>query len=74
MFGFNSIFDFDMTSATDFYLESDRGDINNNRLANNWRGIWPQLFKEFPDTEFRLHHKHANVKMECPPNVSIIVP
>jgi hypothetical protein len=74
MFGFNSIFDFDMTSSTDFYLESDRGQQNTNRLANNWRGIWPQLFREFPDTEFRLFHKHPNTKMECPQNVTIVTP
>ncbi len=74
MYGFNSMFDFDMTSCTDFYLESDRSNSNNNRLANNWRGIWPQMFKEFSDTQFYIYHKHDNIKMKLPKNVKIVTP
>ncbi len=74
MYGFNSIFDFDVSSSTDLYMESDRSDTNNNRLVNNWRGIWPQMFKEFSDTEFRIYHKHTNSKINFPKNVKIIVP
>lgn len=72
LYGFNSIFDFDMTSSTDMFLESDRGANNNNRLANNWRNVWPNLFKEFPNTEFVLYHKHNNIKINLPDNVRII--
>lgn len=74
MYGFNSIFDFDMSSCTDMYLESDRSRSNNNRLANNWRGIWPKLFEEFPDTTFHLYHKHNQIKFDLPTNVKIITP
>ena len=36
MYGFDSIFDFNLRSCTDMYLNSDRSLSNNNRLANNW--------------------------------------
>ena len=71
MYGFNSMFDFDMTSCTDFYLESDRSDSNNNRLANNWRPVWLNLFNEFPTKQFVLYHKHSDVKIDIPDNVEI---
>ena len=72
MYGFNSMFDADVSSCTDFYLESDRREFNNYRLTNNWRRIWPQIFAEFPDTNFILHNKHNNIKFSIPKNVSII--
>jgi len=72
LYGFNSMFDFDLTSSTDMFLESDRGAVNNTRLTNNWRNIWPQLFSEFPDTLFHLYHKHKNIKFNLPDNVVII--
>lgn len=71
MYGFNSMFDFDLSSSTDMYMESDRSDVNNNRLTNNWRGIWPSLFNEFSNTEFVLYHKHDNIKFNLPENVRI---
>jgi hypothetical protein len=72
MYGFDSIFDFSLRSCTDFYLNSDRGDTNNMRLINNWRPIWDGIFDEFSDTQFVLHHKHADLKIARPSNVDII--
>jgi len=73
MYGFDSIFDFSLRSCTDFYLSSDRGLTNNNRLINNWRPIWLKMFNEFKNTQFVLHHKHNNVKFNLPDNVDIRV-
>lgn len=71
MYGFNSMFDHDLSSCTDMYLESDRSEINNHRLTTNWRRIWPYLFQEFPETEFVLHHNHHKIKFPVPDNVRI---
>lgn len=71
MYGFDSIFDFNLRSCTDFYLRSDRGDNNNLRLSDNWRPIWAEIFKEFSNTQFVLHHKHDKIKMPVPENVEI---
>lgn len=72
MYGFDSIFDFSLRSCTDFYLNSDRGNTNNNRLINNWRPIWSKMFKEFSNTQFVLHHKHNGVKFDLPENVEVV--
>jgi hypothetical protein len=73
MYGFDSIFEFDMRSTTDFVLESDRGSQNTLRLADNWRPIWTQMFNEFPEIDFKLHHNHNNIRIPVPDNVEIIV-
>jgi hypothetical protein len=73
MFGFDSIFDFNMRSVTDLVLQSDREDSNNHRLLDIWRPIWSNIFKEFPKTTFRLYHKHPNIKINISPNVEIRV-
>jgi len=72
LYGFDSLFDFNLRSCTDFYLTSDRGDTNNMRLSDNWRPIWQNMFKEFSDTQFVLHHKHKNIKFKIPDNVEIV--
>ena len=72
MFGFDSIFDFNLRSVTDLYLNSDRSNTNNYRLIDIWRPIWIELFKEFPDVKFLLHHTHDNIKINLPENVSIV--
>jgi hypothetical protein len=72
MYGFDSMFDPNLRSCTDFYLNSDRGNTNNHRLMNNWRPIWGELFNEFKDTQWVLHHKHANLKFPKPDNVEIV--
>tara|TARA_B100000214_G_C23918760_1_gene605010 strand:- start:364 stop:984 length:621 start_codon:yes stop_codon:yes gene_type:complete len=73
MYGFDSIFDFNLRSCSDFYLGSDRGNMNNNRLANNWRPVWENMFKEFPNTKFILHHTHDAIKFPVGDNVEIVV-
>lgn len=72
LYGFDSMFDFNLRSYTDTFMTSDRSDTNNARLTNNWRSIWPQLFREFPNTQFVLHHKHDKLKYPKPENVEII--
>ena len=69
MYGFDSIFDFNLRSVSDFILNSDRENMNTNRLANNWRPIWTHMFKEFMDTEFVLHHVHDEFKIKISDNV-----
>lgn len=71
MYGFNSIFDFDLKSCTDFYLNSDRGEHNNTRLTSNWRPIWEEMFKEFSDRQFVLYHQHDKSKINLPDNVEV---
>jgi hypothetical protein len=71
MYGFDSLFDFNLRSASDLYLISDREANNSLRLSNNWRPIWQEIFKEFPNTQFVLHHKHENIKIPVSKNVEI---
>jgi len=72
MYGFDSIFDFTTTSATDFVLNSDRGDNNTARLTSVWRNVWKGIFEEYKDTKFILyHHRHSNVKVDLPDNVEM---
>lgn len=70
LYGFDSCFDFNVRSVSDFYQHSDRGNVNNNRLVSNWRPVWSGMFKEFPNTEFIFHHIHNNYKMQVSGNVS----
>ena len=71
MYGFDSMFDFNLLSNSDFFLNSDRSNMNNNRLINNWRPVWQSMFKEFSDKQFILYHKHPNIKFPVPENVEI---
>ena len=73
LYGFDSCFDFNLRSVSDFYQHSDRGNMNNNRLLNNWRPIWTGMFEEFPETEFIFHHLHNNYKMKISNNVKTFV-
>ncbi len=73
IYGFDSIFDMNLDSFTDLLLESDRGTANTVRLADNWRPIWVEMFKEFPDTKFVLYHVHPNIKIPVGDNVEIKV-
>jgi len=72
MYGFDSLFDMNLRSSTDLYLGSDRGDVNNVRLNNNWRPIWQKIFEEFKDTQWVLHHNHAALKFPKADNVDIV--
>ncbi len=69
MYGFDSIFDFNLRSTSDFILFSDRENMNTNRLATNWRPVWNGIFHEFPNIEFVLHHNHNSFKVPVPDNV-----
>ncbi|HAW05688.1 MAG TPA: hypothetical protein DCW83_13440 [Saprospirales bacterium] len=71
LYGFDSLFDMNLRSSTDFVLNSDRGATNNVRLNDNWRPIWQGIFNEFSDTQFVLYHKHNNIKFSVPKNVEI---
>lgn len=73
MYGFDTIFDFNMRSSTDINLSSDRSQTNNYRLLNNWRPIWRDIFREFPKTKFVLHHNHDNLKIPRLDNVEVKV-
>ena len=73
MYGFDALLDFNMRSTTDLVLSSDRTNNNNYRLLNNWRPVWRDIFKEFPKTEFILHHNHENLKIRKLDNVSVKV-
>jgi len=72
MYGFDTLFDFNMHSITDLYLNSDRGQSNNFRLIENWRPVWWGLFNEFPNTKFVLHHDHDDLKLPKLENVEVI--
>lgn len=72
MYGFNSIFEADLTSCTDLFLSSDRGVANNVRLNNNWRPIWGNMFKEFSSTKFKIYHNHNKIKVKMPGNVEVV--
>lgn len=73
MYGFDTLFDFNMRSVTDLVLSSDRSTNNNYRLLNNWRPVWKSLFKEFPNTKFVLHHNHDNLKIPKLDNMKVVV-
>lgn len=73
MYGFDSIFDPDLRSCTDFYLNSVRDNPNTHRLNGNWRPIWYYMFKDFSNKKFFLYHKHPNIKLEHGENVKVVV-
>lgn len=72
LYGFDSLFEANTRSRTDFILASDRGAENTNRLLDRWRGIWFHMFKEFPETKFVLYHKNGQLKFEQGDNVEIV--
>ena len=71
MYGFDSIFDFNLVSTTDLVLMSNRDHSNTHRLAENWRPITEGIFKEFPNIQFVVHHKHDKAKIDLPKNVEV---
>ena len=73
LYGFDSLLDFNMRSVTDLVLSSDRGHTNNYRLLNNWRPIWRDIFREFKNTKFVLHHNHDSLKIPKLDNVEVKV-
>ena len=83
MWGFDSIMDFNLRSYTDLVMNSDRGNMNNHRLAENWRPLWANIFKDFSDqgefsngvtrTNFVIHHNHDKIKFPVTDNVRVEV-
>ena len=73
LWGFDSIMDHNMRSYTDVVLPSDRNNTNNYKLLDVWRPIWGNMFKEFKDRQFVLHHNHNNSKVKLPNNVRVEV-
>ena len=73
LWGFDSIMDHNMRSMTDLVLPSDRNNTNNYKLLDVWRPIWTNIFKEFKDRTFVIHHDHANSKVKLPGNVKVEV-
>jgi len=73
LYGFDSVFDFNMNSYSDLVLESDRGLMNSQRLSGNWRPVWEGMFKEFPNQKFVFHYFHDAFKVKTQPNVSAVV-
>lgn len=71
LYGFDSMFDFNLNSCSDFYLNSDRSGKQNNKLITNWRPIWSNMFTEFKDVEFIVHHVHDQFKFNVPDNVKV---
>jgi hypothetical protein len=74
MYGFDSIFSFDITSAVDLILPSPRDNLNTQRLTENWRPIWFHMFREFPKTQFIIHQVKGNPLIKVPDNVEIVHP
>ena len=73
LYGFDTIFDFNMRRVTDLILSSDRTTSNNYRLLNNWRPVWRDIFLEFPNTKFVLHHNHDKLKIPLLDNMEVKV-
>ena len=73
LYGFDSVFDLNITSYTDLVLQSDRGLMNTQRLSGNWRPVWENMFKEFPDQKFIFHYWHNAIKVKIQDNVEVVV-
>lgn len=74
MYGFDSIFDFDITSSSDLYLKSSRDNNNTQRLTTKWRPIWTGIFNEFSNTKFVLYNRTGSPsKIPLPSNVEVYV-
>ena len=71
IFGFDSIFDFNLRSTSDLFLSSARDNTHSNKLKESWRPIWEHMFREFKNTEFILWHNHDNIKINVGNNVKI---
>ena len=72
LYGFDSLFSFDLTSTTDLILHSQRDQQATARLTGNWRPIWEGLFKEFSETQFVFHHIDGAPKIKTGANVEYI--
>lgn len=74
MYGFDSLFGFDITSTSDLILNSDRENMNTQRLTSKWRPIFRGIFEEFKNTKFVLyHHKGELFLPKKPDNVEVVI-
>lgn len=73
IYGFDSMFDMNLKSHTDKFLESDRSPLNTHRMASNWRPIWHKFFLEFDKVKFFIYHSHDGIKFKPPQNVTVVV-
>jgi hypothetical protein len=73
LYGFDAMFDMNLSSFTDTFLESNRSALNVHRMASNWRPIWSNFFKEFSNVQFVIYHGHADIKLSLPKNVRVEV-
>ena len=65
LYGFDAMFDMNLSSFTDNFLKSDRSALNVHRMASNWRPIWSGFFREFSNTQF--------IKFSLPENATVEV-
>jgi hypothetical protein len=75
MYGFDSIFAFDITSSSDSYMKSSRDNLNTERLTSRWRPIWKGMFNEFKDRKFVLYSTSASghSHVPLPDNVEVVL-
>jgi hypothetical protein len=73
MYGFDAMFDMNLDSFTDTFLESNRSALNVHRMASNWRPIWSGFFREFSNVQFVIHHGHSDIKLKLPDNATVEV-
>jgi hypothetical protein len=73
MYGFDSLFGFDITSTSDMILPSDRENMNTQRLTAKWRPIFKGIFDEFKEqTKFILYHPKGELFITQPENIEIV--
>jgi len=73
MYGFDSLFGFDITSTSDMFLPSDRENMNTQRLTAKWRPIFKGIFDEFKEqTKFVLYHPKGELFIKQPKNIEIV--
>jgi len=73
IYGFDAMFDMNLKSYSDEFLESDRSALNTHRMASNWRPIWHKFFREFDKVQFFIYHSHDKLKFVKPENVTVVV-
>ena len=73
MYGFDALFDMNLSSFTDTFMESNRSALNVHRMASNWRPIWSGFFREFNDVQFVIHHEHSDIKLSLSKNARVEV-
>jgi hypothetical protein len=73
LYGFDSLFGFDITSCSDMYLQSSRDNNNTEKLTSKWRPIWTGVFNEFSNTKFIIHKPKSfgPAQIPLPKNVEI---